>query len=396
VENQSILKELYPKLVNGEINDQELAWLKAYFNTGETEEMYALIRTELNLSDEIGTPTSHERDVLARVHERIVAEKFDISKEINTPGVRRLWPRIGIAAAVATIIVSAGIWFLKNPSKENPVQQSAYLNDVAPGKVGATLTLANGKKIRLTDAASGELAKEAGVVITKTASGQLIYEVKGENTESDKINILTTDNGETYQVRLPDGSSVWLNAASTLKYPASFAKLKDRRVELSGEGYFEVAKDKAHPFIVKTAEQEVEVLGTHFNINSYNDQPTIATTLIEGSVKVRANGRGQIIKPNEQALTSDKGIKVQTVDVEEIVDWKEGDFYLNGVSLKNAMQKIARWYDVEVMFDPSVPDDIESTGYISRSNKLSAVLKLIEKSGDVKFKIKGNTVYVSK
>ncbi|MBB5439613.1 hypothetical protein HDC92_003306 [Pedobacter sp. AK017] len=308
----------------------------------------------------------------------------------------RLWPRIGIAAAVATIIVSAGIWFLKNPSKENPIQQSAYLNDVAPGKQGATLTLANGKKIRLTDAANGELAKEAGVVITKTATGKLIYEIKDVNTESDKINILTTENGETYQVRLPDGSSVWLNAASTLKYPASFAKLNRRTVELSGEGYFEVAKDKAHPFIVKTAQQEVEVLGTHFNINSYKDEPAIATTLMEGSVKVTSNQNNRILKPGEQALNNGNSIKTEKVDFENIIDWKDDEFNLDNVKFKVAMRKIARWYDVEVIYNQTVSDDLETGGWISRNEKLSAVLKSIESTGFVHFKIEGRKIYVSK
>ncbi|RZL98092.1 MAG: FecR family protein, partial [Pedobacter sp.] len=340
--------------------------------------------------------TSYERDVLERVHERIAAEKFDISKEIITPRVRRLWPRIGIAAAVATIIVSAGIWFYQGSQKDASVQV-AVMDDVAPGHQSATLTLASGKKIVLSDAANGELAKEAGVIISKTASGQLIYEIKDENAESDKINILTTDNGETYQVRLPDGSSVWLNAASTLKYPASFAKLKDRRVELSGEGYFEVAKDKTHPFIVKTAEQEVEVLGTHFNVNAYADEKAIATTLLEGSVKVSSGEKNnKILKPGEQALNKGNTILVKEVDTENITDWKDGDFNLDQVDFRIAMRKIARWYDVEVIYDDNLSNDIQISGWISRSKKLSSVLKFIESSGLVHFKVEGRKVYVSK
>jgi transmembrane sensor len=345
---------------------------------------------------------SHQDDDVSLSKEEWLKVKHNIwagletTETINQPIVKRLWPRIGIVAAVATIIISAGIWFLKNPAKD-PIQQSAYLNDVAPGKKGATLTLANGKKIRLIDAANGELAKEAGVVITKTAGGQLIYEIKDENTESDKINMLTTDNGETYQVRLPDGSSVWLNAASTLKYPSSFAKLKERRVELSGEGYFEVSKDKAHPFIVKTAEQEVEVLGTHFNVNAYADEKAVATTLLEGSVKVSSDEKNnKILKPGEQALNKGNTILVKEVDTENITDWKEGDFNLDQVDFRIAMRKIARWYDVEVIYDDNLSNDIQISGWISRSKKLSSVLKFIESSGLVHFKVEGRKVYVSK
>lgn len=299
------------------------------------------------------------------------------------------------AAAIATIIFGAGIILYQHTSSKAP-QAIGVHNDVAPGKNGATLMLANGQKIRLNDAANGELAKEAGVIITKTAAGQLIYEIKGESTAQNKINVLTTDNGETYQVRLPDGSSVWLNAASTLKYPSSFAKLAERLVELSGEGYFEVAKDKAHPFIVKTADQEVRVLGTHFNINAYADEPGIATTLLEGAVKLTAGKRENLLKPGEQAVSADGNIKVSKANMDAIVDWKNEEFYLDKMDFRVAMRKIARWYDIEVIYNGSVPTNLEAGGWIPRNSKLSDVLKSIESSGLAHFKIEGRKLYVSK
>jgi transmembrane sensor len=297
------------------------------------------------------------------------------------------------AAAVAAVIISAGIWFFNK--KEVPTNQSAIAQDVMPGKQGATLTLANGKTIRLTDAANGELANEAGVVISKAENGQLIYEVQGDSKEN-KVNTLSTANGETYQIRLPDGSFVVLNAASSLTYAAKLNQDGKRRVKLTGEGYFHVAKDKIHPFVVETRGQEVEVLGTQFNINSYTDEPAVSTTLVEGSVKVTAGGMPVVIKPGEQAQSKGKGISVTEVNIENVIDWKEGDFYLNKLPFKEAMRKIARWYDVQVVYADDLPKDIESNGYLSRDTKLSVVLKAIERSGQVHFKVEDGKIYVSK
>lgn len=308
----------------------------------------------------------------------------------------RIWPRVAIAAAIATIIFGAGLFYFTQNIYTGHHDQMAYKSDVAPGKPGATLMLANGTKIRLGDAANGKIAKEAGIVISKTADGEIVYEIKENSAEAGKTNTLITAPGETYILTLPDKSKVWMNAASSLTYSAILEDRGARRVKLEGEAYFEITKDKLHPFIVESRGQTVEVLGTHFNVNSYADEAAIGTTLLEGSVKITTNGNQQIIKPNEQALSSGDKITVRNVDVEEIVDWKDGDFYLNNVSLRIAMRKIARWYNVEVVYDPAVPKDIESTGYISRTNKLSAVLKLIEKSGDVHFRIEGKTVYISK
>ncbi|MFA4870192.1 MAG: FecR domain-containing protein [Pedobacter sp.] len=316
----------------------------------------------------------------------------------QTVPVRRvkLWPRIAAAVAVVTIIFGAGLFYFSQDSKQVGTNQISYKNDIAPGKQGATLTLANGKKVRLTDAANGELAKEAGVVITKSASGQVIYEIRGSDAQSNKINTLSTAKGETYQLRLPDGSLVWLNSASTLTYSPILTKNGQRSVKLEGEAYFEIQKDKTHPFIVESKGQQVEVLGTQFNINAYHDEPIAATTLVEGSVKINAQGNDLLLKPGEQGINNGKTLLAHRVEIENITDWKNGDFYMDGIDFKVAMRKIARWYNVEVIYDDSVPTNIKSGGWMSRSNKLSAILQSIEKSGMVHFKIIGQKVYVSK
>ena len=316
----------------------------------------------------------------------------------------RLWPRIAAAASIV-LAIGAGIFLYTNQFKKDAVQSATYAKDVAPGTAGATLTLAGGKKIRLSEATNGELAKEAGVVVTKSADGQLIYTVQadvavdpaisGENVHKIR-NVLSTARGETYMVVLPDKSKVWLNAASSLIYNTNINISKERVVSLEGEAYFEVAKDKARPFVVISKGQEIEVLGTHFNVNAYDDEPAIATTLLEGSVQVAAGENKQILKPGFQAINNKGSIKIKQADVETAVDWKEGDFYFENADFRSVMRKISRWYDVEIIYDPSVPETITSNGVIPRNNKLSAVLKSIENSGQVHFKIEGKKIYVTK
>jgi transmembrane sensor len=330
-----------------------------------------------------------------------------IKQKLKTKDRLRLWSRIA-GAAIILIVVGAGVTRYLNDLKQHTEIKSAYINDIAPGKVGATLTLANGKKIRLADAANGEIAKEAGISVSKTADGQVIYEIASQafNDENDRslrggttkqsYNTLTTAKGETYILTLPDKSKVWLNAASSLTYSAALNERGLRRVKLEGEAYFQIAKDKAHPFIVESKGQEVEVLGTHFNVNTYADEPAATTTLLEGRVQITTAGNKQVLKPGQQATNNRDAIKVSDANIENTMDWKEGDFYLDRIDFKAAMRKIERWYDVEVIYDSTVPDHIETGGWISRSKKLSSVLKFIESSGMAHFRIEGKKIYVSK
>jgi len=316
----------------------------------------------------------------------------------------RLWPRI-VAVAAALALIISGVWLFNSEyvGSKQVQDEPAYASDIAPGSVGATLTLANGQTIKLSDAANGELAKEAGVTITKSVDGQIVYEVASSSRNNSAVNTLSTAKGETYQIRLPDGTVVWLNAASSLTYSTQLLSAGKRTVKLTGEGYFDVAKDAAHPFVVQTRRQEVEVLGTQFNINSYADERAIATTLLEGSVRVLSppNARNSsktlaVLKPGQQSLHTAKGLQVMPVDTERILDWKKDEFNLEDIDFRTAMRKIARWYNVEVIYDPDLPADIEVGGWISRKNNISAVLKLIEQTKQVHFKIEGRRIYVEK
>lgn len=306
----------------------------------------------------------------------------------------RLWPRVAVAAAAVGIIVF-GISLYTAKRNFNPGSRAENQIHIPAGTTGATLTLSDGKKIRLSEAASGELATEAGVVISKSPGGQLIYEIKGRKGQPGALNKLSTARGETYRVRLPDGSDVWLNSASSLTYSADLVSNGKRVVQLEGEAYFEVAKKKIHPFVVRSKGQEIEVLGTHFNVNAYADEPVMTTTLLEGSIDVSAGGSKRRISPGEQALNKAGHISVQKAEVDNVIDWKNGDFALNDIEFKTAMRKIARWYDMEIVYDDAVPDNLESGGWISRQKPLAAVLKSIESSGLVKFRVEGRKIYVT-
>lgn len=311
-----------------------------------------------------------------------------------------------LVAAMLLLTLSIGAWFYFIRTNT----RSYYANDVAPGKNSATLTLASGRKIVLSDAIKGNLASEAGISICKTKEGQLVYSITNVAIKGDEstMNTLSTSMGEQYQVILPDSTKVWLNAASSIKYPASFAGLCQRTIVLHGEAYFEVAKDKQHPFIVKTSRQQVEVLGTHFNINSYEEENSTTTTLLEGSVKVdlpssfrdaqrRSNlSDARTIKPGEQAVSNKGKLTVGEANIESALDWHRGDFVFKDDDFRATMRKIARWYNVEVVFDPSAPEILLPGGWISRSKNLTAVLTIMELTGKVHFKVEGRRVTVTK
>lgn len=327
--------------------------------------------------------------------------KLAIDKDINhhaliKPKTSKLWLKISAAAAV--ISITFGIWTYTRVAEHSKLSNDLSLaQDLPPGKNGATLTLANGKNIKLADADQGELAEEAGVLITKTSEGELVYQIANSTAKSnmpDATNTLTTANGETYQVKLPDGSLVYLNAGSSLTYNTSIIQAGKRTVGLTGEGYFQVAKDKAHPFIVKTRHQEVVVLGTHFNISSYEDEPAIKTTLLEGAVNIKSNDTEIRLKPGEQAIQTSKGIKVAIADEEEVMAWRNGKIVFHNEPLGNIMKKVARWYNVEVIYEPGI-ENIAFIGSVSRKTNISAVLQYFERTENIKFTIKDRKVTVS-
>ena len=285
----------------------------------------------------------------------------------KTGRTTRLWS-YGIAASV---ILALGVFaFFKLTNRDKTKNDENFLAsqaDIAPGGNKAVLTTADGSTISLTDAANGFLRNESGTAITKTSKGELTYTngnpVVGSSTS---FNTLSTPRGGQYKVVLPDGSKVWLNAASSLKYPTAFTR-PDRTVELTGEAFFEVTKNTALPFKVKLPDASVvEVLGTSFNVMTYGDEINQQTTLIEGAVKLSSNNSEIIIKPGEQALVDKEGnLSInRSVNTGEITAWKEGNFDFRNVSIEAIMRQVQRWYDVEVVYQAKI--NHEFTADVSR------------------------------
>jgi len=375
--NEQQAKELIEKYINGESSAQEQALLESW---------YLKQATAFDPPD-AKTILANEKLMWAFLESRIAPRK-----------VIRLWPRIAAAAAVLLVLFSAGLFYVNRTVSSN-ADSVVMTKDIGPGKVGATLTLASGKRIRLADVASGQIASESGMVVVKKADGRLEYQVIGAANNPKQLNTLSTSKGETYSVVLPDGSKVWMNAASSLTYSASLLSTGKRSVLLSGEAYFEVAKDKAHPFVVTSAAQEVEVLGTHFNVNAYGDETQVRTTLLEGSIKVAITGSSSmaVLKPDQQAVVSSGSlIKVEDVIAEASVDWKEGTFNFKKEELPSIMRKVARWYDVEVVYQGIEVQGQTYSGYVSRSENVSKVLKILAKISGLKFKVEGKKIIVTK
>lgn len=301
-----------------------------------------------------------------------------------------------IAAASIILIGSVGAYYYR---VNTTLQRNIFAADITPGKNKATLKLSSGKIISLTDIGKGSITEDMGVSISKTEDGQIVYEAN-EQTDKNKIqnNTISTPSGGQWQIKLPDGTQVWLNALSSLTYPTSFNGKNERRITLSGEAYFEVSKNEQQPFIVETEKQDVKVLGTHFNVSAYADEPLVKTTLLEGSVQVTQAGNKAtyILKPGEQSELSSAGIKIEEVDAEDAIAWKNGYFIFNNERQESIMQKIARWYDVEVTYADPEAKNVTYLGTVSRFENVSQVLRKFQKTGEVRFEIDGRKIIVYK
>jgi len=302
------------------------------------------------------------------------------------------------AAAVVIFTSVAVLWY--NQKKPDAQQLSNTPNTaITPGGNKAMLTLADGLKISLADAAKGQLKNQAGIIVTKTAEGEIVYTsaavTNGSAPTVNSYNSIETPPGGQYKVILPDGSKAWLNAASSLKYPTNFAG-HERRVLMTGEVYFEIAKNKHKPFLVVSAGQEIAVLGTHFNVNAYTDEPAARTTLLEGSVRMVSLKTKEtvLLKPGQSAELLDH-IAITQADIDKEMAWKNGDFIFKDETLISIMRKVARWYNVDVAFQPGLTS-LKFDGMVSRSRNISAVLNMIASTGKVHFKTEGRRITVMK
>ncbi|WP_293301103.1 FecR family protein [Pedobacter sp. UBA4863] len=298
------------------------------------------------------------------------------------------------AAAVVAIVFSVALYLYNGEKTASHSQTTALQTDIAPGKNTAILTLNNGKTIKLSELKKGVIINNSGMVYD---DGSPLSKVMPAPTN---ISMLTasTPRGGMYAFTLPDGTKAWLNSQSSLQFPSNFDNEPTRKVTLSGEAYFEVAKDDNQPFVVITKMQEVKVLGTHFNINAYADEDVSITTLLEGRIDVlnlKSRQRKQLA-PNQEAIVSNASLLIKKApSAENAIDWKNGDFILKEEKLENIMRKLSRWYDVEIVYSNKPQKPVILGGLLSRQKTLLAALRFIETTEKVRFEVEDRKVIVT-
>lgn len=325
--------------------------------------------------------------------EELMADLWDIQKRIAAKR-KSIFTKPLVLAAAASLLVFCmfGLYLFRQTVRPVQTTVAASGTDVEPGKDQAVLILGNGRRIKLDNARHELLAREGDTRIN-SSGGTIVYDasvVAGAENQEISYNTIVTPRAGQFQVILPDRSHVWLNAASSIRFPAVFGKGR-REVEISGEAYFEVAKDKSRPFVVRSGMQRIEVLGTHFNIMAYLDEKSIKTTLLEGSVRVSAGRESHLLTPGQQSSLKEK-FSVTEVDTEEAVAWKNGLMLFANEDLKTVMRRISRWYDVDIAYQGEIPERI-FTGGISRSSRLSELLKILELN-DIHFVVRDKKITV--
>lgn len=339
------------------------------------EELYSGIKKHIVANQPVQTP-------LEKIHP-------------NSKKSRKLFTWIA-SAAVLCIVFSIAVLYIKPVNRINKsLASSKEIKQISPGTNKAILTLADGSKISLSDAGNGQLAKQAGVIVTKTRNGGLIYQVIGDDLATAKYNTISTPRGGQYQLLLADGTKIWLNANSSLTFPTAFPGAT-RKVKLTGEAYFEVAKDKSKAFFVETAQTQVRVLGTHFNIMAYADESSQQTTLLEGAVELSKGIEKSVLKPGQQARTTDSSGQISLRDLEnatEAIAWKNGYFQFEKSDLHSLMRQISRWYATDVIYEGVMPKK-EYSGKIPRSVNVKTLLEMLAYSG-IHCHIENNKIVVS-
>lgn len=379
---------LYQKYINGQCSPAEMDMLNNY-------------RDEMKLLDD-----KWEDDLIGQdeVGERIW-QRLSESRKVVRPLAGRKdiafkWYKV---AAAAVIILSAGLWMIKHNKKAVHTSQlvKAPSRGILPGGNKAYLTMANGTRIVLDSAKNGNLAAQSGITLTKTKNGLVVYHFSGNANQqvpgsAPEFNTITTPVGGQYQVELEDGTKVWLNSMSSLRFPVAFNG-NERNVELTGEAYFEVAKNKYKPFNVQAAGTRVQVLGTHFNINAYKDNEYLTTTLLEGSVRMVHGSAMTVLTPGQQGkiTTSGDQIEVKDADIEETMAWKNGFFVFHDENIVNVMKQVSRWYDIDVEYAGDVKDR-EFGGTVSRYKNITELLNNMELTQAIHYKIEGRRVIIMK
>lgn len=383
MDNKRLL-QLLTRYQENTCTEQELAELEQWYN-------------ELNTGGQpIEATDAFADEMLVQFREKLAKRSLTIVRDEKVRGMN--WKRWVAAASilVAVATVSYLVFFNKGSKPGGEIVTTVPKDVKAPETNRAMITLADGRSIYLDSALNGELVTQGNIKLVKLANGQIAYQTAdGASTTLSMTNTLSNPRGsKVIDMQLSDGSHVWLNAGSSVTYPIAFVG-DERKVTITGEAYFEIAHDKTKPFIVSANDKaDVTVLGTHFNVNAYDDESDIKITLLEGSVKVSKEDANNLLKPGQQARVTTNIKVVSSVDLDEVMAWKNGNFQFGEASIEEVMRQVSRWYDVEVIYESKPTEHFR--GEISRDVEVSKVLKMLETTEAVHFRIEGKKVYVTK
>ncbi|AXY73702.1 FecR family protein [Paraflavitalea soli] len=386
--------EILVKLSRREATAEEQEVFRQWLQTLSPGQLEAVLDEYGNIiADMPEVREVHNPELLTAIHAAIDHEP-----------TRRILPMRWIWAAAAVLLLAVSLIVLQTNTATRSTKSTQQVADLPPGKSGAILTLTNGTQLVLDSLGNGIIARDGGSE-TVLHDGKLIYNVRSNNSQEIGFNEMTTPKGRNFRVELPDGTVVWLNAASSIRYPTAFTGDK-REVTIKGEAYFEVMKNARMPFVVHVDNRaDIEVLGTHFNVEAYDNMATIKTTLLEGSVKVGSRPRQEsgaagntasqqsaILKPGQQAQVEEGVQVVNNIDTSKVMAWKNGLFNFEDATLKEVMKQLERWYDIEVVYEKGVPD-IVFGGEMTKNISLAGLLLILEKS-DIHFRLEGRTLVV--
>lgn len=382
--------DLVVKYINEELNEPEQSELNKWLESSDSNrELFNQLINSAHQKQAAEFFTNDKKEAWTNIYGQVKSQRISDYKLFK------------YAAVLAFVLFSAWMatkydFFAKISTKNDPVIAKVQKQEIIqPGGNKAVLTLYNGEQIELDSLENGTVAEQFGNTVSKTEEGKLVYNFSSGSAKNEQaFNTISTPKGGEYQLILPDGTKVWLNSMSSLKFPVTFNS-RERAVELIGEAYFEVAKDKSRPFRVYTKDTKVEVLGTHFNISAFADDSSVRTSLLEGAVKVEKGQKSVTLKPGQEALSFDSkdGIITQEADLEKVMAWKNGYFLFRDEPIESLMQRISRWYNVDVYYQGNVTGETFG-GKFSKKSSLSELLKSLELTGTIKFKTQERRITV--
>lgn len=392
--NSKKISRLLFRYLQGTITTDEAIKLQEWKDESpENQQLFDRLSATASARKEAEPASQHLED---RIFNKISSTIPELQKNV-VPMHRFNWKYVAVAASVL-VVLGTGMLMQFHDNKKTTALARAELRDTndvaAPEANYASIILADGQKVDLNGSSDGTLASQGRMEVIKTADGLIVYKAAGGQVSNTiQLNTLSNPKGSNViGMVLEDGTKVWLNAGSSLTYPVAFVG-NERSVSITGEAYFEVAKNKQKPFRVNRDNMQIQVLGTHFNVNAFGDDPSMKVTLLEGSVKVTSGKSSGMLTPGQQAKVKNDDVNVHSeINLDQVMAWKNGYFSFERASVTEVMGEIARWYNIDVVYDGQVPDE-RFGGDLRRNSKLSSVLKVLEKSG-VKFRIVGNKVTV--